>query len=106
MTLDDAKREIVESKKLIEEKIKMQVTAFAYPLGRSSDYNNEIIKIVKEGNFTCAVIDYPTNMVKKGMDIFKLPRISPGADVKIFKLIISGFYKDFKSLISKARKGI
>lgn len=103
LTLDEAKREIVESKKKIEEELNVAVTTFAYPLGRPNDFNDDIMKIVKNSGFTCAVTSYPANMVEIGMNIYKLPRISPGANAKIFKLNISGFYIDLKSILSKTK---
>lgn len=43
--------EIFESKKVLEEKLGITVTAFAYPFG---DYNEQIEKIVREAGYTTA----------------------------------------------------
>lgn len=105
LTLEDAKKEIVESKKKIEEELNVAVTAFAYPLGRPNDFNYDIMKIVKNSGFTCAVTSSPTNMVEIGMNIYKLPRISPGTDAKMFKLLISELYFDLKIGLSHIKRG-
>ena len=72
-------------------------------LARARMYH--LIEIIKNNGFTCAVTSFPANMVEIGMNLYQLPRISPGIDTKMFKLIISGFNKDLKSLLSKINVG-
>ena len=103
LSLEDAKREIVESKTRIEEEADTAVTTFAYPLGRSSDFNDNIIKIVKESGFTCSVTGFPQSMVEKGTDLYKLPRISSNPYSEIFKLLVSELYFDLKTGLSHIR---
>lgn len=51
ITREKSKKEIIESKKTLEECINEEVTSFAYPKGI---YNDEHVKIVKEAGFTNA----------------------------------------------------
>ena len=64
-----AEREIIESKKIIEDKIGKEIKFFCYPYG---DFNSEIIEIVKKTGYKGAVV-----VRKKGMKItkFTLPRV-------------------------------
>jgi peptidoglycan/xylan/chitin deacetylase (PgdA/CDA1 family) len=103
LSLEDAKREIVESKTRIEEELDTAVTTFAYPLGRPSDFNDNIVKALKESGFTCSVTGLPQNMVERGVDLYRLPRISPGSNAEIFKLLISELYFDLKAGLRRIR---
>jgi hypothetical protein len=44
---DDAKAEIIKSKKRIEEETRIPVHSFAYPNGQDTDYNDDVINAVK-----------------------------------------------------------
>jgi len=66
-------QEIVESKQVLENRLKKQVHSFAYPRGAAADYNDEVIQILKDSGYTCAV----TNI--KGInyaedDLYRLKR--------------------------------
>ena len=50
-----AEREIQESKKTIEKKLKKPVTSFAYPFGKKSQYTPQIFPILQKLQFKCAV---------------------------------------------------
>ncbi len=54
VSLDEARKEILESKRIIEEKIGKSVATFAYPNGSASDFNEDIKSLLKEGSFQCA----------------------------------------------------
>lgn len=54
-SMEIAAREIQESKRTIEEKLKKPVTSFAYPFGKKSQYSPEIFSILQELQFKCAV---------------------------------------------------
>lgn len=49
--IEDAKNEIVDCKKTLEEIISREITSFCYPYGR---FNNEIARLVKEAGFNGA----------------------------------------------------
>lgn len=72
LSLEDARREIVESKRIIEEGLQKQCLCFAYPRGK---YSEAIIAALKESGFTAAVTVNP-GRARKGNDLLELPRQS------------------------------
>jgi len=56
---NDVLQEISESKKIIEEKIQKPVTTFAYPYGKEEDYNDEVIRILKDNGFEICCTTIP-----------------------------------------------
>jgi len=54
ISLEQAKYEIQESKKIIESKINKPVNTFAYPNGQPDDFNPEIKQIVKNAGYKLA----------------------------------------------------
>ncbi len=74
---NDAKREITESKKIIEEKTQKPVMLFAYPYGKKEDYSNRTIRILKDAGFkyACTTIkgdetlnpDLPLELKRRGV---------------------------------------
>lgn len=59
ISIDEAEREISESKKTIEERIGNPVNSFAYPFGKRDDYKPEIFPILERLQFRCAVTTEP-----------------------------------------------
>jgi len=90
--LEQAKNEIISSKKDIENRIDKPVTTFSYPNGLSDDFNNDIKNIIKENGFVCATTIIP-KMTDKNSDLFELGRIPPGKNFNSFKFCLSGLYK-------------
>lgn len=64
----EARFEIVESRKLLEEKLGIEVYSFSYPAG---DYDLSISRIVHHAGFTNAVITRPANNI---VDLYTIPR--------------------------------
>ncbi len=83
ISLESAKREILESRKIIEENLNKQCKFFAYPHG---EYNQEIVKFLKENNFKGAVIT-KEGLISDRDDLFKLRRnyISSSTNFPQFK---------------------
>ena len=52
--LDLVRQEVVDSKKLIEEKIQKPVTTFAYPYGKSDDISEGVIHLLRDEGFEYA----------------------------------------------------
>ena len=67
-----SEKEIIDSKKEIEEKLNKKCKFFSYPRGV---YNNEIIDILKNNGFR-ASRTVKKGKVNKGDDLFKLKRVS------------------------------
>ncbi len=84
---DVMKREILDSKRIIEKRIAKPITAFAYPDG---SFNDEVKSIVSS-NFDCALAS-TEGLNHKGVDRYALRRfnIFNGMNMWEFKLAISG----------------
>jgi peptidoglycan/xylan/chitin deacetylase (PgdA/CDA1 family) len=54
LSSDEARQEIIESKNTIEEKIQKPVTLFSYPYGKSNDYSENVVNILREEGFEFA----------------------------------------------------
>lgn len=97
---EELKRQIFDSKKILEERLKRPVNAFSYPEGR---FNSQIRQLVIDAGYKVAVTttpekNYPNN------DIFavKRARISENANnMFIFWFKATGFYTFLKGLKNK-----
>jgi len=99
--LERARWEITQSKKDIEDKTGKTVTAFAYPNGI---YNNDIINIVKEADFNCAVAVNPGNLIGSKTNPYILNRICAVDNPDKLKVLLSGLYYDLKTISLKREK--
>jgi peptidoglycan/xylan/chitin deacetylase (PgdA/CDA1 family) len=100
LSLNQAKFEIVESKKIIEKRLNKTITTFCYPNGYADDYNTDIIKILKDNGFSCSVTAIP-KMVTIKSNLFELGRVPPGYDDKSFKFNISGLYSVLNKILGR-----
>ncbi len=81
--LEEAKKEILDSKKMIEKELGVPVKHFAYPNGRPRDFNEELRQYCKEiGLESIATCDYGHN--HRPDDIWALKRIGPPLPVSIY----------------------
>ena len=99
----EVKRQIFESKKLLEEKLGRRINAFSYPEGR---FNDKIKQLVKDAGYELAVA---TNPGKKFADddIFALKRlrISENAgNLFVFWVETSGYYNFMREHKRKNKK--
>jgi peptidoglycan/xylan/chitin deacetylase (PgdA/CDA1 family) len=92
--LEEAEKEIVESKRQIAEEIDQEVTTFCYPNGGPGDYNVDIENILKRNGYRCAVTLAPAGFVMKKSSPFELPRITNTFTSYFFEFIMSGLYTD------------
>ena len=73
----EARAEIVDGKRRLEEITGAPVTLFAYPNGKPGrDYGPREVELVREAGFTAAVSTLG-GVAKHGSDPFQLPRFSP-----------------------------
>ena len=93
LSLKQAKHEIVQSKKDIKKRLWKSVSTFSYPSGLADDFNAEIINLLKENGFICAVTRIPKTITSK-TDLYELGRLPPGWNYDSFKFCISGLYSD------------
>lgn len=102
-SMDEARREIRDSKQRIEDELRTPCRHFAYPNGQPGDWNDAVKRIVRDMGFISCLttIDGPT---KNGDDVFELKRttIDTGDDFVKFRLTVSGL----RSTIHKLRSAI
>ncbi len=98
--LEQAKDEIMQSKKDIEDRLNQPVIAFSYPLGKIS---HETARFLKEGGFRCAVTGFP-RMVTPKSDPYELGRIVAGWTFDVFKFFVSGLYSDLYATWSQIKR--
>jgi peptidoglycan/xylan/chitin deacetylase (PgdA/CDA1 family) len=74
---DEAREEIVASKRMLEEITGAPVTLFAYPNGQPGrDYGPQHVHFVKRAGFMAAFSTI-SGIARRGSDRFQLPRYSP-----------------------------
>ena len=82
----DARRELADSKRRIEEETRSPVTLLAYPVGRRMDYSPAVLELARELGFTAAVTT-TAGLNVRADDLFLLKRIKPlASDVPSFAL--------------------
>ena len=93
MSLFDAKKEIFDSKQVIERALNKPVKHFAFPNGRLEDFSPELKAYCKDIGFEsiCACAYGPN---RQDADVFMLRRISPGRNFPTFVIdLIRSFYR-------------
>lgn len=76
MPPDEARQEILDSKRVIEEKTEKTVRHFAVPNGKSDDFTPELAEFCKEAGFDTVVTTEP-GTIRGSSDPYALPRILP-----------------------------
>ena len=94
LDLEDAKREITESRKILNKKLGKEMNCFAYPYG---NLNEEVKKIVKEVGYKFAVAT-DSGDISYSKDLFQIRRIAifPKNNMFNFKRKVSGKYNFIK----------
>jgi len=100
MPLDSARNEIIQSKKDIEENLGMEVTAFSYPFG---DYDTEVVRLVRESGFKCAVSVLPYKLISFKDNVYCLQRIPAVEDFNKLKGMLCGLVGDVQACIGLAQ---
>lgn len=73
VSIGDQKKEIIESKRLLEKIIKEPIDGFSYPFGSTRDFTEETIGLVMKAKYSYACINFPAR-VNNNSSIYKLPR--------------------------------
>ena len=82
--INDAKVEIGDSKKLLEEKYNLKINSISYPNG---DYSMRDIKLSKDAGYECGItVDFGFNNFNA--DLFRLKRISVNDTRDLNELIV------------------
>jgi peptidoglycan/xylan/chitin deacetylase (PgdA/CDA1 family) len=101
ISLEEARTEIMDSKNQIEKELDKPCFSFAYPLGRSTNFNDDIKNILRECGFSCALTSFFSLASACRRYPYELGRVSPGPNYQIFKLSISGLYFDLERILKK-----
>ena len=73
----DARREIADSQRFLQDLLAEPVTLFAYPNGKPGrDFSDESVQIVHDLGFTAALSTAP-GAAGPGSDLFRIPRYTP-----------------------------
>lgn len=85
---EEARREIFESKSILENGLRAQVDTFCYPNGKIADLNGEIVRYSEEAGYIGAVsIESPS---ASSFDRFRIPRLAVSNDKVDFLWKLSG----------------
>jgi peptidoglycan/xylan/chitin deacetylase (PgdA/CDA1 family) len=97
MSLGDAREEAVRSREFLEKKLKINVTAFAYPFGTLADFNRSTATILEESGYKFAFTSQHGSIRQK-FDPLALPRIKVegGEALWMFRLLVCGGLDDWK----------
>ena len=99
---DEAKHEIAQSKKKLEEDYNLNINAIAYPNG---DYSMREVELIKATGYKCGItVDYGFNTIET--DPFRLKRISAGDTEDINELVVkaSGLWACMKTRNGRKQK--
>ncbi|MBU1863187.1 MAG: polysaccharide deacetylase family protein [Candidatus Omnitrophica bacterium] len=91
MKTDELRREIIDSKKILEDRLGMPIEVLSYPLG---GINPEVIAIAKEAGYVCACSTNPPKEYDE-TDPFTLRRIKitrTSDNLMLFSFKVSGYY--------------
>lgn len=87
ISLKEARKEIIESKKILEDKIGEKVVSFCYPYG---EYNSQIIEIVKEAGYLGAVVTPPSGRCENSIYTIRRAGIYSADTILSFRIKTSG----------------
>jgi peptidoglycan/xylan/chitin deacetylase (PgdA/CDA1 family) len=97
MSLDEVRKEAVHSREVLEKKLGLNVTAFAYPFGTRADFNESTAVILKESRYKFAFTSQHGSIWQK-LDPLALPRVKVerGEALWMFRLLVSGGLDDWR----------
>jgi len=101
LPLEQAKWEITQSKRDIEERLGKEVTTFSYPNG---NFNAGVVELVQEAGFSCAVSVLPGRLISLKDNPYCLSRIGAIEDFNKLKVLLCGLWGDLQSIIEMRNK--
>lgn len=91
LTVPEQQKEILDSKRILEEIIGKEVKLFSYPFGTKDEYSDVTVQLVREAGFEKAVVAYPSNLTEE-TNIYELSRFAvKNYDEKDFAEYIKNF---------------
>jgi len=91
MPPDEVREEAERSRETLENRLRVPVTAFAYPFGTRADFNAATAAILARCGYTCAFTSQH-GRIRPGIDPFTLPRIKVegGEPLWMFHRLVRG----------------
>jgi len=91
----EAEREIVQSKRDIEDQLGHPVNSFAYPGGRYTNFDLNLANMVRDNGFSCALTGIPRWVTGKS-NFYQLGRIPMSENIMENEIMLSGLYGDLR----------
>lgn len=101
LPLKQAKWEITQSKRDIEERLGKEVTTFAYPNG---DFNAGVVELVQKAGFSCAVSVLPGKLISLKDNPYCLSRIGAIEDFNKLKVLLCGLWGDLQGILRRGAR--
>ena len=88
---DVVRDEAEHSRQVLEDRLSMQVTSFAYPFGTKADFNSKTAEILQQTGYSCAFTSQH-GAVKENLNRYDLPRVKVegGEAIWVFRSLIKG----------------
>ncbi len=99
LTEDELKREIIDSKEALENKLGVPVNSFAYPNGTRDDFNEIVKSMVKTAGYTNATVGYHDGDLTG--DLYELGRYAVGDNMQQFRKTLHGV--EYLSVMMRSR---
>lgn len=98
-----ARKEISESRTLLQEAVGCPIWAFAYPFGDLASVTSREMHMAEQAGFDCAFMNIGGGFGAR-LQKFALPRVHVTAEMSLseFEAHVSGFHRDFRSRLSRA----
>lgn len=74
LTKEEMRLEIIEARKVIKDRAGIETNTFAYPWGRSWDFNQEAMDVLEEEGFLCGLAMDETSALPGSADLYNLSR--------------------------------
>jgi len=92
LNTEDQRKEITESKSMLENWLEREITVFSYPFGDRYDYTGETVALVREAGFTKAASNFPGQW-HRWTDPLQIPRhLVRNWDNKTFRKYLQRFW--------------
>jgi peptidoglycan/xylan/chitin deacetylase (PgdA/CDA1 family) len=104
---DVAWSEISETKNTLEQRLRQEIWALAYPFGDSSSVTSREIEMAERAGFRCAFLNVGGGFGNETLK-FALPRVHITADVSLAELEahISGFHRSLRELFRPTNRSV
>ena len=83
LTSGELVKEIKISKKELETKLDTGIVSFCYPVGKEDDINDEVVNVIENAGYSCAVTTTPGANNKINKEKFLLKRLTVNTDDKV-----------------------